>query len=260
MTPKRARLLGLLLPVAIACATPVAAQSAEMPAVTRFPAEASLIICPDLPSGQRLLRDFHLGANYRFDEPLLERGLKETRCRWSNGPFRVLRAIDMKFVFENRLLFTGMHGAANAPVVGIVNLTVATALPQTQLDEWLRIYAPGRRLSIAAEGDLAYVCPDLAAARRVLAAIPPRKRNPISTFESPTDRSEFERALLQNDCPRTRGTYRVEALHELRYIKLPGRSTAENWQLVEATSADGDRVGLLFDLVRGFYARRRADR
>jgi hypothetical protein len=255
-----AALLGISLGVLSQSSNPSSGQTAEMPSVTRFPAEASYIGCPNLEMGRRLFQDFHLGANGRFDEELLERGLAETGCRWKKGPFRIERAIDMKTIFETRLLFLGWQGTPEKPDYGIVNLTIATALPQTQRDDWMRTFAPGGRIRTAPVGSLAYVCPNADAARRVVAAIPkpqPQPTTGLTPSEGSTasrDRAPFEKALLDNSCARTEATYRVTALHEMAGHKLKGRSAAENWIALSVIGGNGRDAGLVYDMVRGFYA------
>jgi hypothetical protein len=233
------------------------AQNTEMPTATRFPAEAAFISCADEASGRRMLTEFHGVRAGSADEMLLERGLNVTGCRRDTGPFRVTQAFDRREASGTRLLFKGRReGRRASPLVGIVNLTEAIALPQTQFIGWLDVYAPGGRLSARSDDKLVFRCPDLAVARRVVAAIPETPDNPLTTFVPPTDRSPFERALAGENCTRTKASFRVIGLHERARVVLPGRSQGENWVALSAEDSDGRAVGLLHDDVRAFYARR----
>ncbi|QCI63361.1 hypothetical protein [Phreatobacter stygius] len=224
-------------------AAPALGQTQGLPRQAEIAEDYATYLCPTEAAARQMLVDY-------LKHNRMEAGYRATGCRARlepTGPIRIVQVVERHAIDEfgkptTYMLYRGTTRDGQA-VTGLVNEQGNNQHPRTPFARWLAVNAPNGALTIAARDRRGHVCPDPAAAMKVVAAIAEAKRR-----SAPVARQQaaLTAALRTNGCSAASGAYRVTALHRNEGIDV-GFEADEDWTALSATDPRDRTVGLVYD-------------
>jgi hypothetical protein len=249
MTSKNLMIANFLtvLIIEIAMLQPSSAHSEALPEQRDIPEELSTVICPDLASTRFLMDKYYrVNGNGIFDIYYFFDGLAATGCEPGSGPLRVEEVLSRKVLLDGR---AGRYMAYKAlrpggdTVFGIVNEVLNDTHPRTAFGQWMQLHAPSDRLVNHPGGGKLYQCQSPDAARQVIRVIPPVA---VKGAANPEQDQARDQAFADHGCALAHGEFTITAVGASAFIST-GPEAGEDWTALEATDANGQVVGLVYD-------------